>query len=65
MMGLPSAGESPEPIWRRATKKVRRQVRKSNKAVMKSYHFKIPVYDMPVRLRPVSVVLWLLHTYDV
>ncbi|TCD70317.1 hypothetical protein EIP91_003946 [Steccherinum ochraceum] len=52
MMGLPGSDHAPEPVWRRATKKVRKQVRKSNKAVMKSYHFKIPVYDIPVRLRP-------------
>ncbi|THH28744.1 hypothetical protein EUX98_g5440 [Antrodiella citrinella] len=53
MMGLPNfSGETKEPVWRRATKKVRKHIRKSNKAVMRSYHLKIPIYDVPVRLRP-------------
>ncbi|KAH8108001.1 hypothetical protein BXZ70DRAFT_913619 [Cristinia sonorae] len=51
MMGLPHSS-SDEPVWTRTAKNVQRQFRKSNRAVMKSYHFQIPVYDMPVRLRP-------------
>ncbi|KAI0368351.1 hypothetical protein BV20DRAFT_928782, partial [Pilatotrama ljubarskyi] len=31
-------------------------VRRLNKAVMRSYHFRIPKYDMPIRLRPWFVV---------
>ena len=32
----------------------RRHGRRAFKALMRSYHFKIPKYDLPLRIRPVS-----------
>ncbi|CAL1706485.1 unnamed protein product [Somion occarium] len=49
-----------ESRWGRSTKKLRKSFRKANKAVMRSYHFRIPVYDMPVRLRPWFLLFTLL-----
>ncbi|KAI0075749.1 hypothetical protein K474DRAFT_1646117 [Panus rudis PR-1116 ss-1] len=43
---------SQDSAWSRSTKTIRKYTKKANKAVMRSYHFRIPVYDMPVRLRP-------------
>jgi hypothetical protein len=37
----------------RTYKNVQRYLRKARKAVMRSHHFRIPIYDMPIRLRPV------------
>ncbi|KAI0786676.1 hypothetical protein C8Q75DRAFT_770949 [Abortiporus biennis] len=42
----------PESIWSRSWKFMKKYSRKTTKAIMRSYHFRIPVYDMPVRLRP-------------
>ncbi|KAK7692339.1 hypothetical protein QCA50_003964 [Cerrena zonata] len=41
-----------ESRWSRSTKTVKKYSHKASKAVMRSYHFRIPVYDMPLRLRP-------------
>ncbi|KAI0645916.1 hypothetical protein C8Q79DRAFT_966999 [Trametes meyenii] len=41
-----------EPLWTRTARRSRKTVRRVNKAVMRSYHFQIPKYDMPMRLRP-------------
>ena len=55
MLGLPSDSHNPsdEPVWTRTARNSRKAVRKMNKAVMRSHHFQIPKYDMPIRLRPV------------
>lgn len=37
----------------RTYKHVQRFTHKATRAVMRSHHFRIPVYDMPIRLRPV------------
>ncbi|KAI0746009.1 hypothetical protein C8Q76DRAFT_705724 [Earliella scabrosa] len=54
MLGLPSDSHNPsdEPVWTRTARNSRKAVRKMNKAVMRSHHFQIPKYDMPIRLRP-------------
>jgi len=52
MPGVHLPRSSPEPLWSRTTSNARKYIRRSNKAVMRSYHFQIPVYDLPVRLRP-------------
>ncbi|KAI0762089.1 hypothetical protein BD413DRAFT_585455 [Trametes elegans] len=48
--------ETPEPLWTRTARSSRKTVRRINKAVMRSYHFQIPKYDMPIRFRPWFVV---------
>ncbi|KAF9792913.1 hypothetical protein BJ322DRAFT_996208 [Thelephora terrestris] len=40
----------------RTCKNVQRYLRKAKKAVMRSHHFRIPIYDMPIRLRPWFIV---------
>jgi hypothetical protein len=32
----------------------RRHSRRALKAIMRSYNFKLPKYDLPIRIRPVS-----------
>jgi hypothetical protein len=39
----------------RTYKNVQRCLHRATKAVMRSYHFRIPIYEMPIRLRPVSL----------
>ena len=56
MLGLPDSN-SPESMWTRTARTSRKTVRKVNKAIMRSHHFQIPVYDMPLRLRPVRAPL--------
>jgi len=36
---------------------VQRSLRKVTKALMRSHHFRIPIYDMPIRLRPVRLAI--------
>lgn len=43
-----------DSLWTRAARSVRKTLRKATKGVMRSYHFRIPKYDMPLRFRPVS-----------
>ena len=38
--------------------------RRAFKALMRSYHFNIPKYDLPLRIRPVSNAPFILHTYN-
>ncbi|RDX47938.1 hypothetical protein OH76DRAFT_1405493 [Lentinus brumalis] len=54
MIGLPDATSTSdsEPLWTRTSRSSRKALRKMNKAVMRSHHFRIPKYDMPLRLRP-------------
>jgi hypothetical protein len=33
----------------------RRHGRRAFKAIMRSYNFKLPKYDLPLRIRPVSI----------
>lgn len=37
----------------RTLNNVQRALHRAKKAVMRSHHFRIPIYDMPIRLRPV------------
>ena len=55
MIGLPETMSSSEPLWTRTWRSSRKAIRKMNKAVMRSHHFRIPKYDMPIRLRPVRL----------
>ena len=57
MLGLPEGND--ESTWTRTARRSRKAVRKVNKAVMRSHHFHIPKYDLPLRLRPVSPSLCL------
>lgn len=41
-----------DSTWTRAERTLKKYSRKAMKSVMRSYHFRIPVYDMPLRLRP-------------
>ncbi|OCH85092.1 hypothetical protein OBBRIDRAFT_785307 [Obba rivulosa] len=52
MLGLPSHGDSQEPLWRRVGRGWRRTWRRTTKAIMRSHKFRIPKYDVPLRLRP-------------
>ncbi|EMD37306.1 hypothetical protein CERSUDRAFT_113956 [Gelatoporia subvermispora B] len=53
MLGLPTShGDSQEPAWKRAGRSVRKTMRRTSKAIMRSHKFRIPKYDMPLRLRP-------------
>ncbi|KAI0779363.1 hypothetical protein C8Q74DRAFT_1258640 [Fomes fomentarius] len=53
MLGLPSDSNlTSEPLWSRTARTSRKAVHKMNKAVMRSHHFHIPKYNLPVRLRP-------------
>lgn len=51
MLGLSS---SPSENGRNTGKGPRKSARRAFKAVMRSYKFKLPKYDLPLRLRPVS-----------
>nr|VWO98304.1 Zn(2)-C6 fungal-type domain-containing protein [Ganoderma boninense] len=50
MLGLPEGND--ESTWTRTARRSRKAVRKVNKAVMRSHHFHVPKYDLPLRLRP-------------
>lgn len=52
MLGLPSHGDTQEPLWKRTGRSLRKFIRRTNKAIMRSHKFRIPKYDMPIRLRP-------------
>ncbi|KAI0829796.1 hypothetical protein BC628DRAFT_1358804 [Trametes gibbosa] len=45
-----------DPLWTRTARRSRKAVRRLNKSMMRSHHFHIPKYDMPIRLRPWFVV---------
>lgn len=40
----------------RTYKNAQSSLRRATKAVMRSHHFRIPIYDMPIRLRPWFIV---------
>lgn len=42
----------------RTYKNVQRFSHRATKSIMRSHHFRIPVYDMPIRLRPVRHLLF-------
>ncbi|KAI0339809.1 hypothetical protein BDW22DRAFT_1360828 [Trametopsis cervina] len=52
MPQLPMDGSESRSRWRKTGIAVRKYTRKAVKATMRSHHFAIPVYDMPLRLRP-------------
>ncbi|GJE97764.1 VanZ family protein [Phanerochaete sordida] len=51
MLGLDSQ-PSGDSLWSRAVRGVRKSLRKATKGVMRSYHVRLPKYDMPLRFRP-------------
>ncbi|KAF9650868.1 hypothetical protein BDM02DRAFT_1211069 [Thelephora ganbajun] len=40
----------------RTYKNVQRSLHRATKVIMRSHHFRIPIYDMPIRLRPWFIV---------
>ncbi|KAH9858967.1 hypothetical protein C2E23DRAFT_800768 [Lenzites betulinus] len=47
-----SSDQDADPLWTRTARRSRKAVRRLNKSIMRSHHFRIPKYDMPIRLRP-------------
>ncbi|KAI0633524.1 hypothetical protein C8Q77DRAFT_1115467 [Trametes polyzona] len=57
MPRLPDSSDSdPDPLWTRTARRSRKAILRLNKSIMRSYHFRIPKYDMPIRFRPWFVV---------
>ncbi|PCH43380.1 hypothetical protein WOLCODRAFT_25874 [Wolfiporia cocos MD-104 SS10] len=57
MVGLGTS--SSETLWTKATRTLRKYIRRSNKAIMRSHRMRIPRYDMPLRFRPYFLVFTL------
>lgn len=65
MPRLPDSDATPDPLWTRTARRSRKAVRRLNKSIMRSHNFRIPKYDMPVRLRPVRMFLsYGVHPFD-
>lgn len=66
MPRLPDSSEQDaDPLWTRTARRSRKAVRRLNKSIMRSHHFRIPKYDMPIRLRPVRPLLnWRTQCFD-
>ncbi|CCL99091.1 uncharacterized protein FIBRA_01105 [Fibroporia radiculosa] len=53
-------GASSDSVWTRTSRNLRRHIRRSNKAIMRSHRIHLPMYDMPIRLRPWFILFTLL-----
>lgn len=55
---------SSEPSsWTKFTRTMRKYMHKATKSIMRSHRFQLPKYDMPIRLRPVSVDVFFCQSY--